>query len=168
MWWIWLRTLFFASTFVAFALVLVPRWILGDEQQLAGGAPLVLGVILLALGFALMVWCWSEFARRGRGTPAPFDPPRQLVIAGPYRYVRNPMYVAGILVILGQAALYRSMPLVGYAAVFLMASFAFVVGYEEQTLARRFGSEYAAYKGEVRRWIPRLHPYPLETAKERR
>jgi protein-S-isoprenylcysteine O-methyltransferase Ste14 len=159
MWWIWLRTLFFAFTFVAFALVLVPRWILGDEHQLASGPLLLLGVILLALGFALMIWCWSEFARRGRGTPAPFDPPRQLVIAGPYRYVRNPMYVAGMLVILGQASLYRSVALVGYAAIFLAASFAFVVGYEEQTLARRFGSEYAAYKGEVRRWIPKLHPY---------
>ena len=159
MWWIWLRTLVFAFTFVAFALVLVPRWILGREHQLAAGPPLVLGVILLVLGFALMVWCWSEFARRGRGTPAPFDPPRRLVIAGPYRYVRNPMYVAGMLVILGQAALYRSMPLVGYAVVFLAATFAFVVGYEEQTLARRFGSEYAAYRAGVRRWIPRLHPY---------
>jgi len=159
MWWIWLRTLFFASTFVAFALVLVPRWILGSEHQVASGSLRVLAVLLLALGFALMVWCWSEFARRGRGTPAPFDPPRQLVIAGPYRYVRNPMYVAGMLVILGQAALYGSMALVGYAVVFLAATFAFVVGYEEQTLARRFGSEYGAYKSAVRRWIPRLHPY---------
>ena len=159
MWWIWLRTLFFALTFVAFALVIVPRWILGDGRDFTDGPLLVLGVTLLVLGVALMIWCWSEFARRGRGTPAPFDPPRRLVIAGPYRYVRNPMYVAGVLVIVGEAALYRSLSLVEYAAAFAAMSFAFVVAYEEQTLARRFGAEYAAYKGAVKRWIPRLHPY---------
>lgn len=159
MWWIWLRTSFFAITFVAFSLVWVPRWILGTARELTSGPLLALGVALIALGVALMLWCWTEFARRGRGTPAPFDPPRRLVVAGPYRYVRNPMYVAAILVILGQAALYASLPLVEYAVVFAGLSFAFVVVYEEQTLAQRFGADYAAYRRAVRRWIPRLSPY---------
>ena len=159
MWWIWLRTLFFAITFVAFSLVLVPRWIVGAGRAFSGGFLLALGIALIALGVALMVWCWSEFARRGRGTPAPFDPPRRLVVAGPYRYVRNPMYVAALFVILGQAALYRSLSLVEYAVVFAGLSFAFVVVYEEQTLARRFGADYARYRSAVRRWIPRIHPY---------
>ena len=157
--WILLRTLFFALTFVATALVLVPRWILGASRVVREGLLLGAGIALIALGVALMVWCWGEFAARGRGTPAPFDPPRRLVVRGPYRYVRNPMYVAALLVILGQAAVYGSTSLVWYAAAFAAASFLFVVIYEERTLARRFGSDYAAYKGAVRRWLPRLTPY---------
>ena len=69
------------------------------------------------------------------------------------------MYIAAILVILGQAALFSSLPLVAYAALFAAASFAFVIGYEEHTLARRFGTDYAAYRAAVRRWLPRMRPY---------
>jgi len=158
-WWIWLRTLVFASIVVATALIYVPRWITGPGRQVAGEPARAGGVVLIVLGAALMIWCWTEFVLRGRGTPAPYDPPRRLVVVGPYRYVRNPMYIAAILVVLGQAALFSSLPLVGYATVFAAASFAFVIGYEEQTLARRFGADYAAYRAAVRRWLPRLRPY---------
>ena len=159
MFWILLRTLLFALTFVATSLVLVPRWILGASRVVREGPLMGLGIALIALGAALMLWCWGEFAARGRGTPAPFDPPRRLVVRGPYRHVRNPMYVAALLVILGQAAIYRSTSLVWYAAAFATASFLFVVIYEERTLARRFGADYAAYRAAVRRWLPRLTPY---------
>ena len=154
---IWLRTLFFAVTFVATTLVLVPSWIVrrAGPPRLAGGALGAAGVLLLAAGVALMLWCWRDFAVRGRGTPAPFDPPRRLVIAGPYRYVRNPMYLAAELILLGQAALFAVPALVGYAALFGLAAHAFVVGYEERALAHRFGEEYAEYRATVPRWVPR-------------
>src|SRR5919202_1865995 len=158
---IWLRTLLFALTFVATVLVLVPRWILGPAGRghVATGAALYAADVLIAAGVALMLWCWYEFGARGRGTPAPIDPPRRLVVAGPYRYVRNPMYIAGLLVLLGQAMYHAAPSLLLYAAGFAVAAHLFVVGYEERTLARRFGADYAAYRAAVGRWIPRLRPY---------
>ena len=152
---LWLRTLLFALTFVATTLVYVPRWLIGSSRHLTAGAPLVAGAVLVVAGAALMVWCWIDFGARGRGTPAPFDPPRRLVIAGPYRYVRNPMYIAALSVLLGQALLYASTTLVWYTVIFFLAANAFVIGYEERTLARRFGREYATYRASVRRWIPK-------------
>jgi protein-S-isoprenylcysteine O-methyltransferase Ste14 len=159
---IWLRTLLFALTFVATVLVLVPRWILGADGRthLAAGPARYGAGLLIGAGVLLMVWTWYEFTTRGRGTPMPLDPPRRLVVAGPYRYVRNPMYVAAILALLGQALFYAAAPLLWYAAGFALAAHAFVVGYEERTLARRFGADYAAYRAAVGRWLPRrLRPY---------
>ena len=158
---VWLRTLLFALTFVATVLVLIPRWIRADagDTRLAEGAGLYAGAALIGLGAALMVWCWWEFATRGRGTPAPFDPPRRLVVAGPYRHVRNPMYVAALLFLAGQAALFSSRALLWFVGAFWLATHLFVLGYEEQTLARRFGADYAAYRAAVGRWLPRIAPY---------
>ena len=117
-------------SFVATMFVLFPAWILGasGHPPQVGGASRVAAFVLLATGFALMVWCWSSFTVHGRGTPAPFDPPRQLVIRGPYRYVRNPMYIAGILVLLGDAVLFASIPLLVYAAVFWVGAHLLVIG----------------------------------------
>jgi protein-S-isoprenylcysteine O-methyltransferase Ste14 len=116
-------------------------------------------LLVVVAGVVLCLWSTFGFALRGLGTPAPFDPPRRLVVVGPYRYVRNPMYIAALLVLLGQAALFGAPQLVPYAAVFALAAHAFVVGYEERTLARRFGADYAAYRAAVGRWLPRLTPY---------
>ena len=158
---IWLRTLLFALTFVGAVLVYVPRWILGPDGRAARATgPAWYGAwVLIAVGAALMCWCWHEFATRGRGTPMPLDPPRRLVVAGPYRYVRNPMYVAALLFLLGQAGLYRATSLLWYAAAFAAAVHLFVVGYEEPALRRRFGADYDAYRAAVGRWLPRLRPY---------
>ena len=158
---IWLRTLVFALTFVATVLVLVPRWIVGPagRAHVATGSALYVALVLIGAGAALMIWCWYEFATRGRGTPLPLDPPRRLVVVGPYRHVRNPMYVAGLLVLVGQATLYRAPGLLWYAVAFAVSTHLFVVGYEEQTLRRRFGADYDAYRTAVRRWIPRVQPY---------
>jgi protein-S-isoprenylcysteine O-methyltransferase Ste14 len=159
---IWLRTLLFALTFVAIMLVLVPRWILGADGRahLAAGPARYGAGALVGVGVALMVWCWYEFTTRGRGTPLPLDPPRRLVVAGPYQYVRNPMYVAAILVLLGQAIFHAAASLLWYAAGFALAAHALVVGYEERSLAHRFGADYAAYRAAVGRWLPRrLRPY---------
>jgi protein-S-isoprenylcysteine O-methyltransferase Ste14 len=106
-------------------------------------------------GGALALWCIVTFALVGRGTPAPFDPPRKLVAQGPYRYVRNPMYLGALFALCGAALFYRSIPLFGYAALFLLATHLFVVVYEEPTLACLFGSEYEKYRPRVGRWLPR-------------
>jgi len=92
----------------------------------------------------------------GRGTPAVFDPPLRLVVRGPYRFVRNPMYLGAGLALGGAALLYRSIPLLLYGAGFLIATHLFVVFYEEPHLTRMFGLEYRAYRDRVRRWLPRL------------
>jgi protein-S-isoprenylcysteine O-methyltransferase Ste14 len=158
---IWLRTLLFGLTFVGAVLVYVPRWILGPEGRanLATGPARYGAVLLIGAGTFLMLWCWYEFATRGRGTPMPIDPPRRLVVAGPYRHVRNPMYVAGLLVLVGQALLYGAVSLVWYAAAFALVTHLFVVAYEEPTLGRQFGADYEAYRAAIRRWVPRLRPY---------
>jgi protein-S-isoprenylcysteine O-methyltransferase Ste14 len=101
------------------------------------------------------LWCILTFALVGKGTPAPFDPPRRLVIAGPYRYLRNPMYLGAVLALSGAALFYRSIALLGYAVLFLIITHLFVVSYEEPTLTRVFGQQYHAYRAAVRRWVPR-------------
>jgi protein-S-isoprenylcysteine O-methyltransferase Ste14 len=120
------------------------------------GAPQVIALVVGAVGAALALWCVFAFALVGRGTPAPFDPPRRLVMRGPYRRVRNPMYI-GAAVALGAAALfYQSLALLAFTAGFLLVTHLFVIGYEEPALRRGFGPEYETYCREVRRWWPRL------------
>jgi len=118
------------------------------------GAVEYAGVVVGMAGGALALWCIVTFAWVGRGTPAPFDPPRKLVVQGPYRYVRNPMYLGAALALCGAALFYRSTLLFGYAGLFLLATHVFVVWYEERTLARLFGAEYEAYRAQVGRWLP--------------
>ena len=119
------------------------------------GAVEYAGIAVGVLGGALALWCVVSFALVGRGTPAPFDPPRKLVVRGPYRYVRNPMYLGAALALCGAAIFYRSTALLGYTGLFLVAMHGFVVWYEEPTLARLFDAEYEAYRARVRRWLPR-------------
>jgi protein-S-isoprenylcysteine O-methyltransferase Ste14 len=119
------------------------------------GAIEVAGLVVGAAGGALALWCILTFAFVGKGTPAPFDPPRQLVVRGPYRFVRNPMYLGAALAVCGAALFYRSIPLLAYAGLFLLATHLFVVGYEEPTLARTFGADYEAYRARVGRWLIR-------------
>jgi len=117
------------------------------------------GGLILALGLVLLVECFARFAVQGRGTPAPIAPPQRLVVTGAYRHVRNPMYVAVVSLILGQAALFASLPLLVYGMVIWTAFHAFVLGYEEPTLRRQFPQDYAAFYAAVPRWIPRLRPW---------
>ena len=115
------------------------------------------GLLLIALGAALLGTCIWEFASSGRGTLAPVDPPRELVVRGLYRYVRNPMYLSVTVIIFGEFLLTGSRALLGYWAVWFVAVNLFVRGYEEPTLRRRFGASYERYTQEVGRWLPRLH-----------
>ena len=112
-------------------------------------------VPVIAAGAALYVWCVWNFAAVGRGTPGLWDAPSRFVAVGPYRWVRNPIYVAALLVVLGEAWLFMSPWLLAYAGAMAVFFHLFVTGYEERTLLRRFGRTYLDYRHAVRRWIPR-------------
>lgn len=127
------------------------RFDLRDPMHLAAGLLLVTGVLLL-------VRCIWEFARTGRGTLAPVDPPRELVVAGLYRYVRNPMYLSVAMILLGELLLTSSTGLLTFAAAWFVMVCLFVIGYEEPALRRRFGDSYERYATSVGRWVPRFPP----------
>jgi len=120
----------------------------------------LLGLSSIGLGGVLLAACILEFARSGRGTLSPVDPPRHLVVRGLYRYVRNPMYVSVTAIILGEALLTRSVALALYWAVWFVGANLFVIGFEEPSLRRRFGSSYDEYTQQVGRWIPSFHKQP--------
>lgn len=152
-----IRSLTYGSLFVAVLLVFLPARVLewsGIARPSGIGALQVVGGLVVVGGAAVAVWCVATFALVGRGTPAPFDPPRRLVASGPYRWVRNPMYLAAVTALLGAALFYESLALAGYALVFLAVAHTFVKRYEEPTLARTFGAEYEAYRARVGRWLP--------------
>jgi protein-S-isoprenylcysteine O-methyltransferase Ste14 len=156
------RAVTYATLFIGLLLVFVPGRILdraGMVRPAHLGAVEYAGLVVAVVGWALILWCILTFALIGRGTPAPFDPPRKLVVQGPYRYVRNPMYLGAALALCGVALFYRSLALLAYVSVFLFATHIFVVWYEEPTLARLFGAEYEAYRMRVGRWLVRAgHP----------
>jgi protein-S-isoprenylcysteine O-methyltransferase Ste14 len=116
----------------------------------------LLGLLAIALGTALLLTCIWEFARSGRGTLSPVDPPRELVVSGLYRYVRNPMYLSVTLIVFGEVLLSGSRGLLLYWAIWFVCVNLFVMGYEEPTLRRRFGESYERYTRDVRRWLPKF------------
>lgn len=139
------------------------------DPPLVKWAALALGVV----GTIALIECFARFALKGIGTPAPIAPTRHLVVTGLYRHVRNPMYVAVLAIILAQAMWFASIAVLVYAVIVWAAVTAFVMVYEEPTLASTFGEEYAAYRANVRRWIPRLTPWrappaPASTDRETR
>jgi protein-S-isoprenylcysteine O-methyltransferase Ste14 len=141
---------------------LVPWWISHWQFRtpFAGYAPLrVIGAIFVAAGTFVVLDSFARFALQGLGTPAPVFPTRHLVVKGFYRYVRNPMYVAVVAVILGQALLFGDMHVLEYALVAWLVAQLFVVTYEEPTLRKTFGVEYEFFRANVPRWIPRLTPW---------
>lgn len=115
----------------------------------------LVGLFAIALGWGTLLRCAWDFARFGRGTPAPIDPPRRLVVQGLYRFVRNPMYVGVVTILLGEAVLFRSLSLLLYGTAWWVVFHLFVLLYEESTLRRMFGAEYDAYCRTVPRWLPR-------------
>jgi protein-S-isoprenylcysteine O-methyltransferase Ste14 len=132
-------------------------WGLGG---VAAVLPVLLGLGLFAAGFALWLWTVRLFAGVGEGTLAPWDPPRRLVVEGPYRHVRNPM-IAGVLGMLaGEAALFGSLPLLIWWALFFALNYVGFRVYEEPGLRRRYGEEYENYRRNVPRWLPRRTPWP--------
>jgi len=123
----------------------------------------LLGALLVVAGVLVLLMAFARFALEGKGTPAPVAPTERLVVTGAYRHVRNPMYLAVLAIILGQALLFASWPLAAYAAAALLATYAFVRLYEEPTLSQRYGRQYETYRRAVPGWLPRLTPWRGES-----
>jgi protein-S-isoprenylcysteine O-methyltransferase Ste14 len=143
---------------------LVPWWLTGwrvrHPQPSWAWVPLrVAGGILITAGVVVLVQAFVRFVVEGAGTPAPVAPTRQLVVGGLYRYVRNPMYLAVVATIVGQALALAQPVLLGYALAVGAVMVAFVHGYEEPTLSRQFGEQYRAYRRAVPAWWPRRRPW---------
>lgn len=154
--WLAVRSLFWTVAFPGvFAGYLPWRFFGLNELRVAPAGPLdMAGLACIAIGVVLLATCVFEFARSGRGTLSPADPPRHLVVRGLYRYVRNPMYVSVTTMMLGEALVLRSVTLASYWAIWFIFVNVFVIGYEEPTLHRMFGASYEAYTQRVGRWIP--------------
>jgi protein-S-isoprenylcysteine O-methyltransferase Ste14 len=156
-----LKNLLFTFVVPATVAVYVPLW-LAPEAPLGparlGPAWRWLALAPLAAGLCVYTWCVWDFASFGSGTPAPVDAPKRLVVRGLYRYVRNPMYVGVLLVILGWAVWFASLDLLGYAVLVGIVFHLFVTSYEEPVLRHRFGADYERYAATVNRWLPRLRP----------
>ena len=147
--------------------VAVPYWLLttfaAADTRWAGDSLIVwlprsAGALFMVGGFVLFSWCVSLFARVGQGTLAPWDPTRNLVVVGPYRYVRNPMISGVALILIGQALLWGSWVMAMWASVFVLINHIYFVLSEEPGLERRFGENYRIYKANVPRWVPRIRP----------
>ena len=153
-----LRTLIFATLFF-WLWTALGLWASRFDGIFGGPLPSwtwPIGMVLAITGAALALTCAGLFAIRGKGTPAPFDPPRLLVAFGPYRAIRNPMYVGGWLIIAGCAMIARSSSVFVFSFAFLALAHLFVILYEEPTLAWKFGKSYEEYRRAVPRWIPKL------------
>lgn len=118
-----------------------------------------MGTLLVITGVPVLLDSFVRFAVQGLGTPAPVAPTQHLVVSGLYRYVRNPMYVAVVSVVLGQGLLLGNIRVLEYGVAVWLAMHLFVVFYEEPTLRGKFGAEYEEYRRNVRRWLPRMRPW---------
>ena len=146
--------------------IVIPRWIVRGyglvtewDSDLASALGHVAGGICFLAGLSLFLWTLYLFAARGKGTLAPWDPPKHLVVNGPYRYVRNPMISGVLMIIVGEALFYGSASLGAWFLTFLVINQIYFMIMEEPMLEARFGDEYRAYKAAVPRWIPRLKPW---------
>ncbi len=149
------------------ALVLVPAallWLTRDTALAARSVPAAdprfwLALVLTGAGLALALWTVRLFVTTGGGTPAPWDPPRRLVVRGPYRHVRNPMITGVLLLLAAEALVLGSWPLAAWLLAFFLGNALYLPLVEERGLERRFGEEYRRYKAHVPRWLPRLWPW---------
>jgi len=134
----------------------IPLTLMRSGTQIQIGMLSFLAIPLWLIGVTMLIWCFWDFLVKGRGTPAPIDPPRELVVTGLYRHVRNPMYIGILLVNMGHFLWFGYWNLLSYAGVVFIAFHSFVTLYEEPTLKRKFGAAYVEYLKRVPRWIPRL------------
>jgi protein-S-isoprenylcysteine O-methyltransferase Ste14 len=141
---------------------LVPWWLTGWHGSAWWPPARVLGGALVLGGGVVLMQAFARFVIEGLGTPAPVAPTEHLVVGGLYRYVRNPMYLAVVTVIAGQAVLFGRLVLVFYAVLVGALMWAFATWYEEPALTRRFGSDYERYRKAVPGWWPRLRPWTAE------
>ena len=152
-----LKNLLFTIVAPGTVAVLIPLIIVGRESP-SSGLALAIAAVLFGLGGAIYAWCVWDFASFGKGTPAPIDAPKKLIVRGLYRYTRNPMYVGVLTVVLAWTALFQAAGLVVYVVIVAACFHMFILLYEEPHLEREFGSEYLVYKSNVGRWLPRRPP----------
>ena len=117
------------------------------------------------LGIPVLLDSFARFALQGIGTPVPMFPTRHLVVKGFYRYVRNPIYLAVVSVVLGQGVILGNVSLLAYGAIVWLCCHLFVLAYEEPTLRKTFGAEYDTFYANVPRWVPRLRPWSESTGR---
>ena len=150
-------------------IVIVPSWLLTafvasdhrwNDSTLIAWLPHLVGIITFIIGFILFSWCITLFAKVGQGTLAPWDPTRNLVAVGPYRFVRNPMISGVALMLVGETLFWGSWWVALWAGIFVCINHFYFVVSEEPGLEKRFGESYRLYKDHVPRWIPRLRPRP--------
>ena len=154
------RSAIFASLFIWLVMWLLPRWIgISGDLHAPEADPLRwIGLVPFVGGCILMLTCVWRFSTTGEGTPMPLDPPRKFVAVGPYRYVRNPMYLGMASALIGEAILFAGraslVRIIGCGITLIVIIMLFVFFYEEPALRRRFGFEYEAYCRKVNRWLP--------------
>ena len=152
----WLKTLIFTFIVPGTVTIYVPHWLLATESLSPAfdlGLTHYLGLVLMTLGAAIYGWCAWDFTFTGKGTPAPIDPPKELVVRGLYRYTRNPMYVGVLTVLLGETLWFGSRRLLVYTAAVALLFHLFITLYEEPVLQQSFGDAYRRYRGNVPRWL---------------
>jgi protein-S-isoprenylcysteine O-methyltransferase Ste14 len=155
----WFGALLFTILVPGSVTVALPYYILGRSftfDRRFWSLPQSGGLALLLVGLAVYVWCLWDFVVAGRGLPSPVDHPKHLVVRGLYRYVRNPMYLGVLGILLGEVLVLRSLALLQYAALWFLIVNVVVRVYEEPNLSSRFGHSYDQYCRQVRRWIPGL------------
>jgi protein-S-isoprenylcysteine O-methyltransferase Ste14 len=155
----WIRTIIVLPGTV---LVFLPALLLylTDYRWKFSSLPLfAAGIVLLCAGLSLAGWTMWLFGKKGRGTPAPWNPPKKLVIEGPYRHVRNPMITSVLILLIAETLLLDSWLPMGVFALFLGSNMLYFPFVEEKGLEKRFGQDYLAYKREVPRWLPRMTPF---------
>jgi protein-S-isoprenylcysteine O-methyltransferase Ste14 len=150
-----LKNILFTVLVPGTAAVLLP-FLIVRTQSAESGTWLILASVLFILGATIYSWCIWDFAVFGRGTPAPIDSPKRLVIRGLYRYSRNPMYVGVLTVVMGWAVLFKAPAVALYSLCLGLCFHSSVVFYEEPHLERLFGDSYAEYRTQVGRWLPRI------------
>lgn len=151
-----LRSLLFLILAPGMVAGYIPLALLRNGSQLKTGIFAYLAFPLWLIGAVVLLWSFWNFLAQGRGTPAPIDPPKEMVATGFYRYVRNPMYVGVLAIIIGHFLWFGYWNLLIYAMIVFLAFHVFVTYYEEPNLKRRFGASYESYLKKVPRWIPRL------------
>ena len=134
----------------------IPLVLLRRGPQVETGLLAYLAIPLWIIGGVILLWSFWNFLKEGRGTPAPIDPPKELVVAGFYRYVRNPMYFGVLMMLIGHFLWFGFWWLLAYTAFAFLITHLFVTSYEEPTLKKKFGAAYEDYLKKVPRWIPKI------------
>jgi protein-S-isoprenylcysteine O-methyltransferase Ste14 len=151
-----LKSLLFLILVVGLGAIYIPFGLLPKEPQVETGIFAYLASPLWLLGGVIILWCFWNFTFTGHGTPAPIDPPKQLVTTGLYHFVRNPIYIGALIILIGEFLWFKSIWLLAYAVVVFFFFHLFVTLYEEPTLQAKFGTAYENFRESVPRWIPKI------------